>query len=84
MSYQVIVKPSAEKEWLRLPDRTRQAVADMLLTLEETPRPTGVKKLRGREGWRVRVGEYRILYIIDDSSQKITVLSIAHRRDVYR
>ena len=49
----------------------------------DEPRPAGYKKLVGREGWRIRSGDYRMIYEIDHSGEKITVLHIGHRRDVY-
>lgn len=56
-----------------------------LFGLEHNPRPPGVAKLTGRANlWRVRVGDYRILFEIDDPAQTVLVLRIAHRRDAYR
>ncbi|WP_288116040.1 type II toxin-antitoxin system RelE/ParE family toxin [Microcystis aeruginosa FBCC-A68] len=52
--------------------------------LAENPRPSGCLKLTGREGWRVRIGVYRIIYGIDDSEKKVIVLDIGHRKDIYR
>jgi mRNA interferase RelE/StbE len=58
---------------------------DALLALETDPRPIGAAKLSGqRNRWRVRVGDYRILYEVDDALQQVLVVRIAHRRDVYR
>lgn len=54
-----------------------------LISLKEHPRPTGVKKLRGRDGYRLRVGDYRILYVVNDEEKRVEVFSIAHRREVY-
>ena len=52
--------------------------------LAETPRPQGCLKLRGREGWRIRVGDYRVIYDVEDEERTVIVLQIGHRRDVYR
>ncbi|WP_331448777.1 MULTISPECIES: type II toxin-antitoxin system RelE family toxin [Microcystis] len=52
--------------------------------LAENPRPSGCLKLTVREGWRVRIGVYRIIYGIDDSEKKVIVLDIGHRKDIYR
>lgn len=52
--------------------------------LANQPRPAGRHKLRGRDGWRIRVGNYRVIYEIDDQQSMVTVLHIGHRRDVYR
>ncbi len=82
--YTVRLKRSAEKELERLPEEVFQRVVDALLRLETEPRPQGCKKLRGAEDYRVRVGAYRVLYAIDDASETVEVLAVAHRRDVYR
>ena len=52
--------------------------------LAENPRPRNSRKLRGKEGWRIRVGDYRVIYEIDDEAQEVLVLDVGHRRDVYR
>jgi len=83
MSYVIFLKRSAEKDLNRLPTRIHDRIVEHLISLKEDPRPIGVKKLRGREGYRIRVGDYRILYSIDDLKKKVEVLSIAHRREVY-
>jgi mRNA interferase RelE/StbE len=84
MAYVVNLKRSAERELERLPTRIHDRVIERLISLKENPRPAGVKKLRGREGYTIRIGNYRVLYVIDDSKQKVEILSIAHRREVYR
>lgn len=84
MTYLVSLKRSAEKELSELPVKIHDNVLERLITLKESPRPAGVKKLRRREGYRIRVGEYRILYLIDDAKQIVEIISIAHRREVYR
>lgn len=83
MSYVIFLKRSAEKDLNHLPTRIHDRIVEHLISLKEDPRPIGVKKLRGREGYRIRVGDYRILYSIDDLKKKVEVLSIAHRREVY-
>ena len=53
--------------------------------LAADPRPSGCRKLRGyKDFWRIRVGEYRIVYIIDDDRKMVSVTRVAHRRDVYK
>lgn len=84
MSYTVEIKRSAEKEMDRLPDKIHNRISDRILTLETNPRPPGVKRLQGGEGYRLRVGDYRVLYVIDDQSKRIFVYSVAHRREAYR
>lgn len=55
----------------------------MLFVLFQNPRPPSCLKLSGREGWRIRVGNYRVVYEIDDGQQAVTILNIGHRRDIY-
>lgn len=84
MSYKVQILRRALKELAGLPadnfDRVREGIESLALS----PRPLGCQKLSGREGWRIRVGNYRVIYEIDDTKRTVTVLHIGHRRDVYR
>ncbi|MEW5948302.1 MAG: type II toxin-antitoxin system RelE/ParE family toxin [Thermodesulfobacteriota bacterium] len=52
--------------------------------LSEDPRPSGVKKLTGRNAWRIRVGNYRVIYEIQDNSLVVLVVSVGHRKEIYR
>ncbi len=84
MSYKVFLKRSAEKEFESLYSPLFDRIENKLLALEKSPRPSGVQKLQGQEVYRIRVGDYRILYLIDDSVKRVEVISIAHRREAYR
>lgn len=84
MSYVVQIQRRAQKELAELPHGTYLAVRDAIRALGKEPRPNGSRKLTGRDGWRIRVGDYRVLYDIDDPKRTVTVLHIGHRRDVYR
>lgn len=84
MTYQVILKRSAEKELDALQANLRDRIVKRLLALEKNPRPSGIKKLQGEESCRLRVGDYRVLYAIDDKIKKVFILAIGHRREVYR
>jgi mRNA interferase RelE/StbE len=79
-----MLKKSVEKELKLLPAKIHDRVIERLTALKNEPRPVGVKRLRGREGYRLRVGDYRVLYVIDDTTQRIEIFSVAHRREVYR
>ncbi|MBI2852251.1 MAG: type II toxin-antitoxin system RelE/ParE family toxin [Chloroflexi bacterium] len=69
----------------RLPRRDSEAIMDRLDDLAKNPKPRGVEKIRSRSDlWRIRQGDYRIVYSIDDEQKVINVWSIGHRRDVYR
>ena len=83
-SYSVEVKPAARKELEALPDSVLARVLQRMEALRHSPRPTGCKKLRGhKDQWRVRVGDWRVVYIIDDAAKLVSVTRIAHRREVY-
>jgi mRNA interferase RelE/StbE len=83
--YRLEIRQSAERDLRRLPQPLFVRLNRQILALREDPRPSGAKKLKGRlEGWRVRVGQYRILYQIDDGAQTVTIARVRHRRDVYR
>ena len=85
MQYTVIIKPTAVKRLDKLPRPVRRRVLDALDELRANPRPAGCVKLAGDENlWRIRVGDYRVVYEIHDDSLIVLVLRIAHRRDVYR
>jgi mRNA interferase RelE/StbE len=84
MVYHLVLKRSAEKDLDSLTTKTRARIVKTILLLEEEPRPAGVKKLAIREGYRLRVGSYRVLYEIDDENQTVRIFAVGHRRDVYR
>ena len=83
--YQVVVERSAEKDLKRLPSQIRSRVVTALRSLAKNPRPSGSRKLAGtKHDWRVRVGDYRIIYEIADVIRVVRVQRIRHRREVYR
>jgi mRNA interferase RelE/StbE len=84
MAYQVTFKASALKSLESIPKQTRRRLFDTAAKLHDEPRPGGAIKLKGSALWRIRVGDYRILYLIDDDKGKVDVQIIAHRREVYR
>jgi len=82
--YRVLLTSSAKKELLRLPDPIIARILPKIEGLATKPRPHGCKKLRdGDDAWRIRIGDYRVIYSIDDSTHVIDVSHIAHRREVY-
>ena len=83
MSHEVRIVPSAEKEMNRLPTTVYARLSKRILSLQDNPRPRGVRKLSGREEYRLRVGNYRILYAIDDRNHIVTIMAVGHRREVY-
>ncbi len=82
---QVIIQKSAQKEIDHLPDYIYKKVIRAILSLKVNPFPTGFKKLSGRENeYRIKAGDYRILYSIDNTFVTIYVFRVRHRKDVYR
>jgi len=84
MSYSLHILRRAQKELAQLPEGAYLQVRDSIRTLADNARPHGCQKLTAREGWRIRVGNYRVIYDIDDKNKTVTVLHVGHRRDVYR
>lgn len=77
--------PDVHQQLQKLPRRVFAATLDMIITRSHDPRPAGVTKLvGGHSDWRVRIGEYRIVYEIDDVTGTVTIMQVQHRRDVYR
>ena len=85
MRYRLQIKPSAVKALGKLPAQDRSRVAKAIDALATEPRPSGVRKLSGAETlWRIRVGDYRVVYEIRDQELIVLVVRLGHRRDVYR
>lgn len=84
MPYQLRITRSAAKELRKLPPGVQQRIRQAVRKLADDPRPPKCKKLQGRNDYRVAVGDYRVIYEVDDSSRVVTVWRVGHRRDVYR
>jgi len=85
VSYHAEIAPAAQREFRHLPPEVVRKVDAAVLELEQTPRPHGCTKLEGSEDeYRVRVGDCRILYVIDDKAKLVTIARVRHRRDAYR
>ena len=84
--YKVIVIRSAEKELEKLPTRTVRKIFGALEDLSQNPRPVGSKKLVGQKEnlWRIRIGDYRIVYTFNSKENKVCVVKIEHRQGVYK
>lgn len=81
--YSVQLSRKAAKQLDKIPDKTAFKLLDAIEVLKENPRPNGCKKLKGRNGYRIRKGEYRIIYEIQDSVLLIDVIAIGHRKEIY-
>ena len=83
-SYSIVIKPSAVKELDALPKSDLKKIIDKINKLAVNPRPLGSEKLSGQEKYRLRQGNYRIIYEIEDVVRIVRVVKIGHRREVYR
>ncbi len=83
MSYRVDVLPAALREIRKLPNDVKRRIQAVIELLAEDPRPPAAVKLVARPEWRVRTGDYRIIYRIDDYALTIVVVRAGHRREVY-
>lgn len=85
MSYKVSISPAAKRQIKKLPREAQGAFIDLAITLRNDPRPYGCIKLKARPGcYRLRFGDYRIVYQVDDESHSVIILLVGHRKDVYR
>ena len=84
MAYEIRFKPSAAKDLARLPRDAQRRIAPAIDGLAANARPPGAEKLAGEDAWRIRVGDYRIVYEIEDRVLVILVLHVGNRREVYR
>lgn len=84
MAYTVRLKPRAERDLDRLPISVARRIWQRLLALEDEPRPPGASKLEGSDAYRIRVSDYRVVFLIDDRARVVEVVRVAHRREVYR
>ena len=83
MSYRIELRPAAVRALKRLDPPVRRRIQGAITLLAEDPRPPAARALRGRPGFRVRVGDYRIVYTVADDVLLIVIVTVGHRRDVY-
>jgi mRNA interferase RelE/StbE len=81
--YTAVLSKKAQKQLDKLSDNIAEPIFEAIVDLEENPRPQGYKKLKGRDGYRVRVGNYRIIYDIFDSELIVDIITLGHRKDIY-
>lgn len=84
MTYRIEVAPAARRALRGLPRPMLPRIDTAILDLARDPRPAGSTKLSGREAWRIRVGDYRILYEIHDGVLLVVIIDLGHRREIYR
>lgn len=84
MSYRIEFTSAAARQVKRLPHPARHRVLDAVTGLRDDPRPRGAKKLVGEQtAWRIRVGDYRVIYDVFDTEVVVTVVRVGHRREIY-
>ena len=83
-SYRLLIKPSAIKELEAAPTKDRRRIATRIQALATEPRPAGSEKLTGHDLYRVRQGDYRVVYEVSDAQRTVAVFKIGHRREAYR
>jgi len=84
MKYRIQIVPSAERQFQKLQPALQNRIAAKVLSLADHSRPHGSQKLRDTQFYRLRIGDYRVIYSINDSRKIIKILDVAHRREVYR
>jgi mRNA interferase RelE/StbE len=82
--HEIRLHPEAARAYRRLQGPMRTRIGDAIDALSADPRPRGAVKLAGRDDYRIRVGDHRIVYAVDDAERIVLVARIAHRREVYR
>ncbi|MDE1192194.1 MAG: type II toxin-antitoxin system RelE/ParE family toxin [Arachidicoccus sp.] len=82
--YVVVLSKSAQKQLDKIPDLVANPILDAIAALEKNPRPNGCKKLKGRNGYRIRIGNYRVIYDIFDRELIVDVIAVGNRKDVYK
>ena len=84
MSYSITIKRSAQKSLASIAQPFRDKIIEQIQNLSDDPRPIICKKLTGREAWRIRVAAYRVIYEINDNQLVVLVVTIGHRKEVYK
>ena len=84
MKYTVLVERYAQKQIMKLDKKLIPVIKAAISELSNNPRPYGYKKLKGEDAYRIRVGDYRVIYEIDNDVILVTVVSVGHRKDVYK
>ena len=83
MTYRIELRPAAVRALKKLDPRVARRIQGAIALLAEDPRPPAARALRGRPGLRVRVGDYRIIYTVEDDVLLVVVVTVGHRRDIY-
>jgi len=82
--FKILITKTAQKQLDKLPRQIAGSLIEVILKLAQNPRPDGYTKLKGRDAYRVRKNNYRIIYEIKDNALTVTVIAIGHRKSIYR
>jgi mRNA interferase RelE/StbE len=82
--YKIEILRSAQKQLSKIQHQQQNQIIENIRQLSENPRPSGCKKLSARQAWRIRIGDYRVIYEINDERLLVLVITIGHRKEVYR
>ena len=82
--YKVMIRKSAADELGRIPNKDLRLIVERIQALGEEPRPRGSEKLSARERYRIRQGDYRVIYAVDDDLRTVEIVKIGHRGEIYR
>ena len=82
MKYTVEIASSAQRQFKKLPEAIQEDLISKILSLEAIPRPVGVKKLQVFDYYRIRIGDYRVVYSINDKTHLVKILDLGHRKDI--
>lgn len=83
LNYTILISKKAQKQLDKLSDSIAEPILEAISELEKDPRPVGNKKLKGRDGYRIRIGNYRVIYDIFDTELVVDVIAVGHRKDIY-
>jgi len=81
--YTAVLTKKAQKQLDKLSDNIAEPIIEAIAGLEENPRPQGYIKLKGRDGYRIRVGDYRVIYDIYDNELIVDIITLGHRKNIY-
>ena len=84
MRYTILIERYAQKQIMKIDKKAIPVIKTAIASLADNPRPYGYKKLKGEDAYRIRVGDYRVIYEIFDMIITVTVVSIGHRKDIYK
>jgi mRNA interferase RelE/StbE len=84
MKYTILIERYAQKQIMKLDKKIIPVIKAAISGLADDPRPYGYKKLKGVDAYRIRVGDYRVIYEINDNTIIVTVVSVGHRKDIYK